>query len=636
MKAKKFILPLFLAFYVLSSAQTVNITIDATSNLKPISPGIYGKNNCLSDDPNNPLSTADWKFLKDAGVKFFRENGGNNATKYNWRLKLSSHPDWYNNVYRHDWDYTAQQLQSNIPDSYGMFAFQLIGKVAANTKNNFNDWNYNGSQWWSGVAQNLAGGGTPNKSGGEDAATEGDPDLYLMDWPADSTTAILDHWFNSSGLALREDQFKYWSMDNEPEIWGGTHNDVYPEQPTAEELMQRYFAIAKRARALYPDIKFCGPVTCNEWQWFNYDNKRISNSGKTYSWLEFFIKRIAEEQQATGIRLLDVIDLHFYPGEKNDADVVQLHRVFFDKTYTYPGANGLKTLNGGWDESLKKEYVFERCREWLNKYMGIGNGVTFGLSELGINDRSASVNAVVYASLIGTFANNEVEFFTPWAWNKGMWEVLHLFSRYSREYSCSSVSNDENNLSAFTSVNSDSMTIILVNRSTSKTYMSQVTIQNSAIPNGSYQTLQIKDLPGIETFKSHTNNALKSDNVSVNNGIFSISAPPLSITAILLKGNTVVGLNKIEKLKNEPFYVNYDNPGKLNIYFTLETELKVEIDLLDIQGRRISGISFRNYNPGPHKELMNITGLKPGIYFTRFNDSQQVKTQKLLIHRGVN
>ncbi len=60
-----------------------------------------------------------------------------------------------------------------------MWAFQLIGKVAANKNNNFNDWGYNGSQWWSGVAQNLAGGGQVNPAGGSQALVNGNPDLYL-------------------------------------------------------------------------------------------------------------------------------------------------------------------------------------------------------------------------------------------------------------------------------------------------------------------------------------------------------------------------------------------------------------------------------------------------------------------------
>lgn len=76
-----------------------------------------------------------------------------------------------------------------------MWAFQLIGWVAANNQNNFNDWNYNGSKWWEGVNQNLAGNGVLNPTGTK-AKVEGNPKLYLEPWPADSSTAILSHWFD--------------------------------------------------------------------------------------------------------------------------------------------------------------------------------------------------------------------------------------------------------------------------------------------------------------------------------------------------------------------------------------------------------------------------------------------------------
>ncbi len=181
----------------------------------------------------------------------FRENGGNNATKYNWRLKLSSHPDWYNNVYAHDWDFAAKSLQTNIPGAQGMWAFQLIGKAAKTKTANFNDWNYNHSQWWDGVAQNLCGGGQVNTAGGGHALVEGDTAQYLENWSADSTTGILNHWFGAGGVGLNPDGIKYWSMDNEPEIWEGTHDDVYPVQPNAEEFMQKYFEVAKKARAAF-------------------------------------------------------------------------------------------------------------------------------------------------------------------------------------------------------------------------------------------------------------------------------------------------------------------------------------------------------------------------------------------------
>ena len=81
-----------------------------------------------------------------------RTLGGNNGTKYNWQKKLSSHPDWYNNVYANDWDYAQTALQQNLPGVQSMWAFQLIGKVADNSNHNFDDWGYNRSNWWSGTS----------------------------------------------------------------------------------------------------------------------------------------------------------------------------------------------------------------------------------------------------------------------------------------------------------------------------------------------------------------------------------------------------------------------------------------------------------------------------------------------------
>jgi hypothetical protein len=169
------------------------------------------------------------------------------------------------------------------------------------------------------VRQNLAGGRVPNDAGGEKAKVEGDPNLYLEDWPADSTIGIIDHWFGTNGLGLDSTKIRYWNMDNEPEIWSGTHDDVMPVQCTPDEFMDRYFDVAEKARAKFPGIKLVGPVTANEWQWYNWNNKPIVVGGKSYSWLEYFIKRIAEEQKATGIRLLDVLDIHYYPSSTSPA-----------------------------------------------------------------------------------------------------------------------------------------------------------------------------------------------------------------------------------------------------------------------------------------------------------------------------
>lgn len=547
MRKPVFIMPLLLST-TFSFSQSVHITVDASQNRKAVSPYIYGKNNSLSDDPSAPLSSSEWQKLKDAGITLFRENSGNNGTKYNWRLKLTSAPDWYNNVYPANWDYEATSLQQNIPGARGMFAFQLIGQVAKSSSYNFDDWSYNQAQWWPGVAQNLAGDGVVNPDwNATDALVEGHTNLYLQDWPADSTVAILDKWFGegAGNLGLDAAAFPYWNMDNEPEIWESTHDDVVPSQLSAEAFMQRYFTVAKKARAKYPTIRLVGFVPCSEWYWYAYpdgagNSGKISYHGQSYTWIEFFIKRIGEEQAASGIRLLDVIDLHTYLSARSTEELLQVHRVFYDETFDYPHANGVKLLgSSGWDESITKEFIFKRINGWLDLYLGENHGVTIGTTESGWDNFNQMPQALNYASTLGVFANEGVELFTPWYWSPSYWEVVHLFSRYGKKISVKSTSDDDDYLSAYATVSAanDSMTIVLVNRYASAKNAT-VTLDNFTVTDGLYPTYSLSNLPNdnsTETFISHTNNALNLSNTVVAGNSFSRTLPAYSISSVILR-----------------------------------------------------------------------------------------------------
>lgn len=623
-------LPCLLIFAL--SAQSlfaqVNVTIDLTTGAHRISPFIYGRNNSLSGNPGSGFSP-DWTRLKDARVLFFREGGGNNSTKYNWRRKLSSHPDWYNNVYANDWDVAAQALQANIPHAQGMWSFQLIGKAAKTDAANFDDWNYNGSQWWSGVSQNLAGGGEANPAGGPDANTEGDPDLYLENWTADSTVGILDHWFD--GLTLDKDQLLYWSMDNEVEIWNGTHDDVMPVQLTAEEFMQRYFEVAKKARAKFPEIKLVGPVPANEWQWYNWDDG-IEVGGQFYPWLKYFIKRVAEEQQASGLRLLDVLDIHFYPSSSNASEVVQFHRVFFDKNYVYPEANGVKRINGGWDESQNKEYILERCKAWLNEYMGEGHGVTFGVSETGVSFINANTSAIWYASMLGEFMKHpEMEIFSPWHWDPGMWEVLHLFSRYNHPWFVPATSSDEEFVSVYPTTNdaADSLTVVLVNRSVNGTKSVNVAFDGYDPGNKTFQALQLSNLPASETFVSHTSNALQELSVVPTGSTLNVTLPPMSITSVLLHGGETV--TALESQHDRSFFKVYASSVNLPSAFTVEilSSGKAELKIVDINGKVIQAVVNKRLDAAGYKGTVSLDGLPKGLYFLQLSLDGKIAYRKI-------
>ncbi len=623
---------LLLCSVATSFAQDVVVTVNATDGKKTVSPFIYGRNGSFSNSFGTSASAADIALVKEAGVNLTRENGGNNATKYNWRKKISSHPDWYNNVYDHDWDAMSKNITANVPDMQVMWAFQLIGKVASNKNNNFNDWGYNQSQWWSGCAQNLAGGGTVNASGGSVATVNGNPALYTMDWPADSTAEVLNHWFGAKGIGLNTSNFQYWDMDNEPEIWSGTHDDVMPTQIAATTFMDKYFAVAKKARALFPGIKLCGPVTANEWQWYKWSSETLNINGKYYCWLEYFLKRVADEQKATGIKLLDVVDIHWYPGETADADVLQLHRIFYDKTYVYPGANGVKTINGGWDNTQTKEYIFQRINDWLTQYFGANNGITIGLSESGINSSNANVNSVLYASMLGTFANNGVELYTPWSWKVGMWETLHLFSRYAKNNSVTSTSTLENSVSGYTTIsnNADSMTVILVNRDLSSTHKVTVNLSNFSVADGTYNTLQLASLPATETFVSHANNALKKNTVTVTGNSFSLVLPNVSTTAIILKANTSAIKNPQASATEIKLF---PNPARecLNIAFGLQTPAQTDIAVYSQVGKLVASVQY-NYD-GSMPMKIDTENLDNGLYLLKIKNGSFTETKGFCVFK---
>lgn len=530
----------FCAIPVTAFGQDVTISVNATQNKRLISPNIYGKNEFL-DRPA--------QFYKDAGLRFSRMNGGNNASAYNWRQKLAVHPDWYNNVYSADWDVLAQKVNANFPDMQGMFAFQLLGRVASNSSNNFNEWEYNQAQYWSGVGQNLAGGGQVNPAGGSQALVDGNIDLFSKPWPADSSVGILDHWFGANGLGLDNGKFVYWSMDNEVDVWNGTHDWAMPTLISASAFMDRYIELAKKAKAAYPGIKLCGPVATSEWQWYRWSNESIFIDGRYYPWIEYFIKRLGDEYKATGIKLVDVLDIHNYPWYNgDDAAALQGHRIYYDETYDYPGSNGIRTMNGGWDTSITKQYIFKRIDDWLTEHFGPNHGITPGVSEWGtMSGSNPSLESVIYGSHLGTFANHGVELFAPWNWSVGMWETLHLFSRNAKKYSVGSASSDENMVSAYSSVNenADSLTVMLINRDMNASRTVTINLSNFNAANGNYRTKQLASLPATETFVSHTQNASQESTVAVNSNSLTITVPALSTTAILLANQTALPVHLI-------------------------------------------------------------------------------------------
>lgn len=642
MKTNSKILGLVAGFGLIASAAyaDISISVDAKSGVTPISPYIFGRNiDQVGDkEETDPETAADvlaketafYKAMSESGMHMLRANTGNNATRYNWRRKMTVHPDWYNNVENHDWDMTAKKIQENLPGVDALYAFQLTGYAAATRDYNFPDWDFyiNHGTKWANQTLDLAGGGQVSDDG-QTLIKAGDYSLYNMKWPADSTVAILDHWKND--LKYDMSRFQYWSMDNEMEIWANTHSDL-PLHVTGDFLVERYVDVAKKARAAWPDIKLTGPVVANEWYWCSIAyggkesgriKKEATGESRDYCWLEYFIKKVAEEQKKSGQRLIDVFDIHWYPEESSYEDQVNWHRVFFDTTYVYPGANSIKQVNGGWDESIKKEFIFKRINDWLDQYFGKGHGITLALTEttLGKTD-DAMTTAVIYASWLGTFMDHGVEIFTPWTWHPGMYETVHLFSRYSFENRVASVSSNDSLVSAYSSVNGSAtgMSIILVNRAPSESQNVSISISNLQEVPESADVLTLSGVSG-ETFVSHTQNALKTSTATVSNGKISLTVPAKSITAVVLNAQALKLQPKVQNTAGFLFAQN-------GVWFVNNAAGTVRsVQIFDGLGSQVK--SFNQIARG--NTALATEGLAPGAYIVRVNSASGITSQRILL-----
>lgn len=610
----------------LSAAETILISIDGNATPHKISHYIYGKNNSTNDDSTKATTDSMWTLINESGIGILRENSGNNLTKYNFHRRVASHPDWYNRIHDQNWDYEIQTIQENAPQVQVMYGLPILGWVGANSEYNFKDWDWyisHGNKWLN-TAQNVTGkGAEPNPDNGKNALVDGDISTYLKEWPTDSCVGILDHWFGENGLGIDRSKTLYWALDNEPEIWHLTHDDVQKEPVKPEEYIEKYVRVAKAARAKYPDLKLIGPICANEWQWFaGPDRKDLTIDGRYWPWLEYIIKRIAEEEKKCGMKLLDVFALHYYPINFSDEEILQTHRIYFDENYIYPKANGVKLINGGWDETQSKVYIFKRCQEWMKEYMGEDDIRAFGITETGIESNDPDINSVWYGSMMGEFMKHNLEFFIPWSWKTGMWETLHLFARYNKEYYLPSTSGNDSIVSVHTSISADkdSMSILLINRSIKDEIETEIQLKNYEVPDGEYRLSQLSDLPEEETFISHAINALKEKSVMVQNGKATITLPPLSTSTLQLCKTEQTELHE----QKNPILRVYPTYAMSCLYVEGLNE-KATIQLISTDGKVVLKKETQQTN-----EKIDISNLPSGYYLCAVTMNDVTKTVQIV------
>src|SRR5579884_297451 len=211
---------------------------------------------------------------------------------------------------------------------------------------------------------------------------------------------------------------RFYAMDNEPDLWDGTHTDMHPVRPDYDELLRRFLDYATAIKDVDPTAQITGPVS---WGWTGYffsprdrgsDNYRTAADRAAHggmAFLPWFLQQVAAHDRKTGRRTLDVLDVHFYPqgngvyGSRSDpqTDALRLRstRALWDPTYT--------------DESWIGTAVqlIPRLRQWINKYYP---GTKIGLTEWNWGADGTLNGGLAVAEVLGILGRERVELACYW------------------------------------------------------------------------------------------------------------------------------------------------------------------------------------------------------------------------------
>jgi len=313
------------------------LQVDATADQHPISPTIYGTNGTTE-----PVATA----LRLPLTRW----GGNSTTRYNWKISArNAAADWYFEDLAEDAVDPAALPDGSASDMFveanrrtgadSLITIPLIGWTPKTRERTcgFSVAKYGAQQSTDQYAPDCGNGvhtDGSNVTGNDplDTSLAIDP-TFVADW----IRHLVGRYGSASAGGVR-----YYNLDNEPDIWNGTHRDVHPQATTTQEIIDATLAYTAALKAVDPGAKTVGPVY---WGWQNFTAMAADYLDKLYAY-----------EKQNGVRLLDYLDIHCYPGA-------------MDVAFSDPGDDRLEALRLRstrmlWDTSYVEE-------GWENKVKAI-------------------------------------------------------------------------------------------------------------------------------------------------------------------------------------------------------------------------------------------------------------------------
>jgi len=219
----------------------------------------------------------------------------------------------------------------------------------------------------------------------------------------------------------------FWSLDNEPNYWGGTHPEVWPFTgtsacPTAtityDDIVSRNQDFAAAVKRVAPAALVFGPVVAQDG--LLYAHSYGSDPHHDTEFLDYYLAQMATAARA-GHPLLDVLDVHYYNPGGGSTQCVQNPRMFWDPGYTSLSASATDAIDFGWsglnDDFDTKWYPRQLVPRLLRKIAAAyGNGAApkLAISEYNSGCETEIAGAVGQADNLGIFGREGVYAATAW------------------------------------------------------------------------------------------------------------------------------------------------------------------------------------------------------------------------------
>ena len=470
-------------------ATSVSVTIDVLANRHPISPYVYGG-----------AYPKDAPTITDSGLSVVRW-GGNATSRYNWKTQTSnSAADWYFTDYTYteigDSDSVkfvsdAKAAGTNPLMTMVMMDWVSRGDPASGTGNG-QLYSYSVAKYGAQckVRPDNSDAGNGQKTDCSTNVTGNDPnDAHVPIFDDSSTPCPVSakgpcvyrkDWAAQLASAFGGNPH-FYDMDNEIDIWGGTHHDVHPNPSGYDELRDTYVRVARGLKTWDPAAIRLGPVSCCWWFYWNGANSSDKGNHAGIDFLPWWLNEVYWQDQIAGTRSVDLFDIHAYPDgpdmtnytlAQKQAAAVSIYRDYWDPTFTSPSG----TINQIYTTQIQPNHAIPfripRLRAIVNStYPGTPLAITEWSAEFaGASDFSTALGDVDAYGILG---QERVYLASRWGAPDPAnpnYQALKLYRKSGSGFGTISVSAahnaDPNLFSTYAALNSSGtvLTIMVINK----------------------------------------------------------------------------------------------------------------------------------------------------------------------------